>query len=552
MIPEPSPFETGVRQRSWEWLVELQRRLGVELQLVSSQLTPLLPHAAPGLSSLLAQSDSPLQAALASAFMFRRPQVTRADDYHVVCAALGSGRRAPGVLVVARIGGELPSETPRVRERLEDIVGWLATAIEAHIGSPPGMHASGLDRVSSLCELLAQDEGPRSDRDLIRLFGEAMAIWFDVDVYGYVETPRGTFGRDTTLPGADGGAPATVPMLGLPDGPTLTRLPQGHADRFGFAPTAPAYVTRLRLHGGPSWLLVFSGPMEHSDVERLDACLSVLRVSLDSHSAGMTAEAVGTLSSQLMTGGAPDVVATQALARLRLLVDASSAALAIDAPDGHRLVHAASRRAEGQSSDPANTTRLVVSRRAENGTTVSLALAQWDGRHFSPQEHQVVAAAAGAFERWAHAIAGWQDAGRDRRRSASRFEQQVEEFSAQALARGVSVTTIVVKTPAALETPGLTQRWVSSIRGQMRASDLVGALADGEVAVLLHDATAEQAERAVARIAATVNASTDAGTVSVGVSTRQPGEQALGVVHEARRRASESFDRARSVGEARP
>lgn len=553
MIAEPTAFETIVRERSWDWLVELQRRLGVELQLVSAQLTPLLPQPpVGGLAVLLSQPESSLQSALTAAFMFRRPQAMTIDGNHVACVALGSGRRAPGVLVVSRVAAERTQDIARVRDRLELIASWLSTAVEAHIESPPGMHASGLDRVSSLCQLLTQDNGPRADRELIRLFGEALAIWFDVDVYGYVETPRSTFARDTTLPGADDAAPTTLPIAGLPESVSLTRLPQGHADRFGFPPSALAYVARLRQHEGPSWLIVLSGPIDHADLERLDACVAVLRVSLDAHAAGATTEAVTAVAGRLMTGGAVDACATEALSELRERIDASSAALTIDGADGHRAVHAVARRSEGRSPDPASTARLVVARRVEGGGTVNLALANWDGRHFSPQEHQVAAAVAAAFERWSHTLSGWQESGRERRRSASRFEHELEAFAAQALTRGVATTTIVVSAAGAIDVPGLTQRWVSGIRGQMRASDLVGALGDGEVAVLLHDATAEHAARAVTRVMAVVTASGNAGEVRVGVATRQPGDQAAGVVHDARRRAITEDPHARpGFGEAR-
>lgn len=399
---------------------------------------------------------------------------------------------------------------------------------------------------------LTQDNGPRSDRDLIRLFGEALGIWFDVDLYGYVETPRGTFARDTSFPGAADAAPATLPIPGLPDSASLTRLPQGHADRFGFSTSAHAYVARLRQHDGPSWLIVLSGPIEHADLARLDACVAVLRMSLDSHGAGMTAEAVAAVASRLMSGGSTDACATQALAEVREILGASSAALTIDGPDGQRAVHAASRGAEGRAHDPANATRLVVARRVEGGGSLSLALAHWDGRHFSPQEHQVSEAVATSFERWSQGLVLWKESGRERRRATSRFEKDIEEFTAHALARGIATTTIVVRASAAINTPGLTQRWVAGIRAQMRASDLVGVIGDGEVAVLLHDATAEQADRAIARVTAVVTATPEGGVVSVGVSTRQPGEHAAGAVEDARRRASDAADTSGSFfGEVR-
>src|SRR5262245_16541046 len=139
MIAETSAFETVVRERSWEWLVELQRRLGVELQLVGAPMVPLLPQRLSGaemLATLLSPPDAPLQQVVTAAFRLRKAQTQTVDGVHVVCVAVGSGRRAPGVLVVARAASEPSHQAERVRERLELIASWLTTAIEAHVESP--------------------------------------------------------------------------------------------------------------------------------------------------------------------------------------------------------------------------------------------------------------------------------------------------------------------------------------------------------------------------------------------------------------------------------
>jgi hypothetical protein len=504
-------------------------------------LVPLLPHGIGGadtLSTLLSRPESALQTAVSAAMRTRKPQALTVHGVHVVCVALGSSRRAPGALVVSRIASEPPDQAERVRERLELIASWLTTAIEAHVESPPGMHASGLDRVSPLCRLLAHDGGPRSDRELVRMFGEALAIWFDVDAFGYVETARGTFARDVSLPGVDSGTqPGVLPSLGLFDGATLTRMPAGHAERFGFAQNSPAFVARIHQQDGPSWLIVLSGAIELADVERLDACVAVLRVSMASHGAGVTAETVAAVANCLMTGGHAEACATMALSELRDRLGASSAVLTIEGADHNPVVRAVSRAGEGPGPDPARASRLVMARQVEGGGVVNLALAHWGGRPFSPQEHQVTAAVAAAFERWSQGLAAWHDTGRERRRSSARFEQELESFAGQALSRGVAATAIVVRAPAARDVPGLVHRWVSAIRGYMRASDIVGVLSDGEVGVLLHDAGAEQASRAAARVTAVVAATPEAGAVTVGIAIRQPGEPAAGIVQEARFRA---------------
>ena len=51
---------------------------------------------------------------------------------------------------------------------------------------------------------------------------------------------------------------------------------------------------------------MLSGAIDFPDVERLDACVAVLRVSMASHSASVTADTVTAVANCLMTGGQPE------------------------------------------------------------------------------------------------------------------------------------------------------------------------------------------------------------------------------------------------------
>jgi hypothetical protein len=147
------------------------------------------------------------------------------------------------VLVLARM---LPpgQDSDASRAQLELVGSWLSTAVEAHLLSPPALHASGVNRIAPLGRLLATAAETEGDRELVRLFGEAVAVWHDIEVSGYIEMSDGNFARDVSLPGARrGDRPPTIPAMGLPDSPELARLPQGHVDRFGLPVNNDAYVS---------------------------------------------------------------------------------------------------------------------------------------------------------------------------------------------------------------------------------------------------------------------------------------------------------------------
>src|SRR5262245_4491969 len=78
---EPSGFEIAVRARSWDWLLELRRRLKVDIQLVDDRQAPLLPFAAagpaPSLSGLWEQREPVVVSAVTSALQSRRSEERR-------------------------------------------------------------------------------------------------------------------------------------------------------------------------------------------------------------------------------------------------------------------------------------------------------------------------------------------------------------------------------------------------------------------------------------------------------------------------------------------
>jgi hypothetical protein len=137
---EPSAFEVAVHERSWDWLLELRRRLKVDMQLVDSRHTPLLPFAASGpatsLSGMLEQGEPAVFSAVSSAFQSRAPQAVALQGLQIICIALTVEPGASGVLIVGRA---LPQghDADASRAQLELVGSWLSTAVEAHLLSPP-------------------------------------------------------------------------------------------------------------------------------------------------------------------------------------------------------------------------------------------------------------------------------------------------------------------------------------------------------------------------------------------------------------------------------
>jgi GGDEF domain-containing protein len=157
-------------------------------------------------------------------------------------------------------------------------------------------------------------------------------------------------------------------------------------------------------------------------------------------------------------------------------------------------------------------------------------LSRHETLQFTPRDHAAVNLAAEVFAAWARSEATGR---RDRRAVRRGFQDILERSAREALERGRPVAVVVLVVRDAVSLPGSTQRWVAGIRGQLRASDIAGMLAEGEIGLLMHDAGAEQARQIAERLRAVVGS--DEGAIMIGTSSRSPGEGPVsGLVQDAR------------------
>jgi hypothetical protein len=534
---EPTIFEGAVRDRSWEWLLELRRRLKIELLLVDARSSVLLParDQSARLQALLEQTEPALVSAINGTLRNRTPHVVELGVLQTVCLAIAIDRGEAGALLVGRTIP--PGQDPLAsRDQLQLVTSWLATAVEAHLLSPPSLPSSGLSRVAPLAQVLGQAAEHESDRELVRLFGEAIAVWHDIEVCAYVETGNRAFARDVTLPGTNKGErPLSIPAEELPEATELTRLPHGHLDRFGLPVSCDVYVSRL-ARAERSWLLVFTGAIDSYALQRLGAYLALLELALALSSSRMTTRlvnAIGTRFSDLQQ--TPEMRARNALEELRRALGASSATLRIESPDGSLLFDALSPDVGDRTWIDRGLSRLVLVKRSEQHYTTTVSLGRYESLQFTPRDYAVASAAATVFESWVPATLSTAPGRRERRALSRGFQEVIERSACEAIERGVPVAVVVLLIRDAVSLPGSTQRWVAGIRGQMRASDVAGMLTEGEIGLLLHDIANEQAKAIGERLRTVVNGTPGREAILIGVASWTPGQgPADGIVRNAR------------------
>jgi hypothetical protein len=535
---EPSSFEVAVRDRSWDWLLELRRRLKVDLLLVDSRpsvLLPTLTDQAARLSAMLEHGEGALLTAISASLRERASQALDLGGLQIICFPVITERNACGALLVGRVS---PSRQDAVASRLqlELVASWLTAAVDAHLLSPPAFQSSGLNRVAPLAQLLGQAAARESDRELIRLFGEAIAVWHDIEVSGYVETTAGVFARDVTLPGTKKGErPAVIPSVGLPDSTDLVRLPQGHLDRFGLPVNDDVFVRRFKSKDGRSWLMVFTGEIGEYDLQRIGAYVALLDLALLVSTSAFTAGITRTIAASLATLDVPETQAARALEELRAALGAAAATLTIESSGGVPAINITAPAGASEVHADASAFRLVLVKRSERHYTTTLSLGRNESLQFTPRDHAAATVAVSMFGAWAPAALGGAR-GRFERRAAPRgFAEVLQRSAREAHERGAPIAVVVLLIRDAASLPGSTQRWVAGIRAQLRASDLAGMIGEAEIGLLMMDTGAEQAKSIAERLRAVVGGEPGQEAILVGVAARNPGQDTVdGIVQDAR------------------
>jgi hypothetical protein len=164
--------------------------------------------------------------------------------------------------------------------------------------------------------------------------------------------------------------------------------------------------------------------------------------------------------------------------------------------------------------------------------------AEWPAdRRVTRHEHQVAHAVADLFESWACRLVRQATDARERRAAPRSYGEDLERFAGQAVEGGIPVTVVVVSFANVSLQPGVTQAQVGRLREQMRPTDLVGRLGEGEIGMLLHNTPGGQARAVTARLRQALQRddTTSRFKVSIGVASREPGQMTSGALAQEAR-----------------
>ena len=532
-------FSAAARSRAWDWLFALRKRLNVDLQLVDDAQTPLLSGSSGTAVDELLSGEAPsVRLAVSTAIRTRTPQAANADRVQVVIVPVTLDREVSGALIVARRIAENQS-LDDARSQLELVGFWLTNAVEAHLQSPPAAQAD-LDRLSALTRLLADESIQKSDRQIVSALVETLAVWHDLEGYGYVETVDGDFARDVMLPGADlSRTPAAIPVGVLPELDEITRLARSDIDRIGFP--GGEDVTLARLGEGPgSWLFAVTGSIETDELQRLGLYVALMEQAIARATQTTTADVVTTLSKQLLAESAnPDEQAREAMRIAQRALGIKNVAFTVTSRTGAAVLHVGSSFTAADLAAGSGAGKIVIIRRDPRSYAMAL-VAEWSPDHrVTQQENRVTEAIADLLEAWVRRLVRQSPRTADRRAARRGFDEVLERFARDAVQGGVPVTAVVITFGDAAFQPDVTQARVVRLREHLRGGDLVGRLAEGDVGVLLHDTAEQDAEAAIARLWHVLERDgVPAGEMSIGMASRRPGDPMTGALAQEARQGA--------------
>jgi hypothetical protein len=501
--PDPTRFAMTLRRHSWAWLVQLKRRLNVEVQIVDARGYPLLPDQA--VPAVLHRPE--VLAVIEQAAHSGQLKSVDVPQMHAICAALALHGATGGVLLVSReLAAASDNRSDAVHE-LGLLTSWLRASIEVQLSTEPAPSGEPYSRLAALRRALSAPEAVSSELGMVRIFAQALAIWEDIEVHAYIQDRGGIFVRRVSPPGQNLTVmPDVLPSDLVPRTRDLTRLSLQTAQQLDIRSVDDTFAAFVGGPSeGPSWFLVLSGVASVAE-DRIAVYVDFLRQSLESATVERILQLHHAMWRHLLAdNGQIERVAGAALEEIRTAVRADTAALVVTLPRGGAAFVAGepSAFAEGRPLSTGNS--LKVHRTLTNRGSIVVAVGRKGIAEFTPGETRILESAIETLLPWATGVLRRPEYQTERRAAARTFDDTLDDVAAHATALGTGVSVLVIRLADTLFSPRLTHDVAAWVKSHLRALETAGTLTEGEVAALLYDTTPEQASAVVARLRRVAN-----------------------------------------------
>ncbi|MCL4813183.1 MAG: diguanylate cyclase [Vicinamibacteraceae bacterium] len=528
----------------WDLLERLRPHLDVTIDIFDAELLPLLPPHDEPLARVVRAvasgtgttgSDDARERLLA-AIQSGHHQLLSHDVLRLGVFPLRHDRAVVGLLVAAVDSGSrrlaeavasAGTHTPDAIDRHVERVGWsLRAAVEGDITTREqlGNEQRLALWLGSLLRFFSHMHECVTPETLFEAVVHAAAIWGDFDTRLYRRQLDGQFRVAASLPSPEHPGPECVPASLVDGHAGTTRVTSiAELEVLGWQPAAELLLVPVPPLDPPQHLLAIAG---HVD-PRFEQVFGVIAETLGSCLEHLAAASARQLHERLVRRMANDTLRFPALATALIgdvasVADASSAALWLQevAGSARLLASIGSPAAPEPLPDLPHDAallspgRLVLPLAVGGEAPGYLDLTAAPGAPFDTARARLAEAGGVVLEVWlAGALRGIAHASGSAPASPPRFEARIREELARASRFGLEAALVVIGTPdagaTAAESASDLPALVDAVRAQLRSSDLLGRLENGDLAALLvhtdrRGATAavDRIERALARLEA--------------------------------------------------
>jgi hypothetical protein len=500
---------------TWDLLERLRPHLDVALDVLDTSLASQLPSRGEALSGAVralgaATAHEEVRERLRTAARTGHHQVFSHDDLKVGVFPLRQDRLVVGLLVAA--GGDAAPRgdagggeraTDRIDRRLERI-GWsLRAAIEHDIATQQQLgNEQRLSLwLSTLLRFLAHLQACASEAGLFEAIVHAAAIWGDFDARVYRRDFDDRYVLAAALPSAArGGEPHAFPasLLDIEAGPTRINS-IAELEHLGWqAAAGEVLVIPVPPLGRPHCLLTVAGHIDARFEQLFTVVAQTLGTGLERLAAARARALHERLAWRAGRGGSRiPALAGGLLADLASAVGADGGRLLLpDATDGRpRVLATAGAVSSAGPPDPAPSHRLFTASRLVIPLEIGLASAAClelvsAGGTFGADAARLAEASVVVLESWlAGALRGLaqQGAGSAYGFTGHAFEARIHDEIERARRFKLETGLLVIGTGQEardLHTAALAPL-IDAVRRQLRSSDLLGRLENGDLAAVL-------------------------------------------------------------------
>ncbi len=483
------------------WLVELRERLGPAIELLNERHEPILPavrnDTAARLRRLVLPLRSAVQALLVSAHTSHEPAFATLGGLRLAAVGVHLGvHDGVGEPLTVLVGERVDAgrEAPR-RTELARVATWLSRALTRARLSASADPAREWRELSVLHRMLNDAIVQGSETDVVQAYVEALAIWADTDTRAYALDAAGRFVLDVALAGADAAAaPHLIAAASVDMTLGLTRLESDRAEGLGFPGPVDVVLGPVPADDGVRWLITYLSTSNSLDVDRLalfhDLLLPALRAAGELEASRLTWAMMQHLVHSPLS---PRDAVANALEELEQ-AGLCTAAMLVLRRGGEVLLELGvpvPRTADGYDYLSPAVQHYALS--VPDPFEASLTLWRPSTMPFTSRETRLGGIGASVLESWVATAL-------DRGEIGVATEERRVERRRLGLDERPEVSLLVIRPDPARSSVNLREGWVSELKLRLRPADVIGALASGEIGVLLPNTEAGDAHLVAARL----------------------------------------------------